>query len=124
MRFVFMLAFSSCATGVNATANADANANANAYANADAHADSGLEAHIEIDAAVDAPPPTPDPLIDDLEDGDDWIRPVAGRAGSWYPFNDGTATGMQTPTIPTPNGANGSLFCAHTSGQGFVSWGS
>src|SRR5690242_15575186 len=36
-------------------------------------------------------------LIDSLEDGDGWIDEVAGRAGPWYTYSDGTAGATQSP---------------------------
>ncbi|HWZ88479.1 MAG TPA: hypothetical protein VNW92_06500 [Polyangiaceae bacterium] len=69
-----------------------------------------------------------DLMIDDFEDGDGHILPLAGRNGSWFVANDGTAQQIPSPnaaTLPSllspPNGA--STRALHTSGYGFTGWG-
>lgn len=70
--------------------------------------------------------PSVDPnLIDDLEDGDGAIIMQAGRVGSWFTYNDGSA-GTQTPPAGStflpeliPGGRGASLEGAHTHGSGF-----
>ncbi|MEE9385413.1 MAG: hypothetical protein V3V08_18555 [Nannocystaceae bacterium] len=71
-------------------------------------------------------------LIDDLDDGDGQIAEVGGRRGAWYVYNDvadGLSPGaQQVPPaggdfLPASGGAEGSAFCAQTSGSGFGSWG-
>jgi hypothetical protein len=70
-----------------------------------------------------------DPLvIDDLEDNDALLIPVAGRDGAWFTFNDGTATGVQTPASGASfhgvAGGYNSAYAARTYGQGFQQFGS
>ncbi len=65
-------------------------------------------------------------LLDDFEDGDSSIEQVAGRAGYWGTYNDGTGT--QTPAPGSPlkpeaGGANSTGYAIHTSGSGFSDWG-
>ena len=130
MRPLALLTVTACAAGVSA-AQDDAlptppDAPAMPLSDARAPTDAVLfdaPADAAIAAADTAPP---DPLIDDLEDGDGWIRMVDGRAGAWFTYNDGTGT--QTPAataefLPAAGGPGASRFCAHTSGQGFTSWG-
>jgi hypothetical protein len=67
-------------------------------------------------------------LIDDFEDGDSQVALVAGRNGSWFVSNDGTAQQAPAPAAPTlpsllapPRGA--STRALHTTGAGFTTWG-
>lgn len=70
-------------------------------------------------------------LIEDMEDRNQAILQAAGRSGSWFSFNDGSDTSIQTPMAGTqlfpmtlldePRGA--SLRAVHTFGSGFVIWG-
>jgi len=79
------------------------------------------------DGATDGAPPYPTcaSLIDDLEDGDEWISPIAGRSGDWYVYND--TSGTQVPTLgsglPSLTGHNLDGYAAVTSGSGFDQWG-
>lgn len=71
-------------------------------------------------------------VISDFESGKGDLENVSGRAGGWYAYNDGTATGMQTPA-PSPSASAppsllpeercGSTYAMHTSGSGFATWG-
>lgn len=74
-----------------------------------------------------------EPLIDDLEVEpgqmlpDDEIPPNDDRVGFWFTYNDGSATGMQTPLPgsfqPSAGGAAKTAYAAGTSGSGFTQWG-
>ncbi len=72
--------------------------------------------------------PPSDLLIDDFEDGNSQVVLVAGRNGSWFVSNDGTAQQTPAPAEPTlpsllspPSGA--STRALHTTGSGFYIWG-
>jgi hypothetical protein len=75
--------------------------------------------------------PNPADLIDDMEDGDAAIVPgPANRNGSWFVYDDGTATGTITPgpndTItmePIVGGRCGSTKAMRVSGSGFDGYG-
>jgi len=69
-------------------------------------------------------------LIDDMEANNGLILATKGRSGAWFTYNDGTATGTQTPTaggpflpsmIQPPRGS--SNYAARTWGSGFTTWG-
>jgi hypothetical protein len=66
-------------------------------------------------------------LIDDFDDGDATLALVAGRDGSWFTYNDGSADAVQTPSggvfAPTFPGASGAGYAGATVGSGFTSWG-
>ncbi len=69
-------------------------------------------------------------LVDDMETGMGSIIATGGRMGAWYTYNDGTATGTQTPTVMTPfmqaalsPARCASHFAAETKGSGFTTWG-
>jgi hypothetical protein len=69
-------------------------------------------------------------VISDFELGTAKENVVAGRDGSWFLYNDKTATGMQMP-VKTANmplvaegpGACGSAFAFHTTATGFTGFG-
>lgn len=64
-------------------------------------------------------------VIDDMEDQNLVIAAIDGRIGNWYPYGDGTATpsfGIAAIT-PGKRGPN-STYAVHTSGSGFMIWGS
>jgi hypothetical protein len=53
---------------------------------------------------------------------------TCGRNGWWFSFNDGSTSGVQTPSpsitfTPSAGGYGASLFAAYTAGSGFTSWG-
>jgi len=78
--------------------------------------------------SVAEPVPADTGLIDDLEDGDDQILVIGGRAGFWHTFNDATPGGKQTPDPEgeltlEEGGPEGSAYCLHTTGSGFTEWG-
>ena len=78
----------------------------------------------DIDA--DVPPPTDPDLVDDLNDGNDLIRNVGGRVGTWFTFHDDTVGGVQVPPgdfAPMMPGADGAGYAARTTGHGFTEWG-
>lgn len=68
-------------------------------------------------------------LVDDMEDRNQAILQTAGRAGSWFSFND--LTGMQVPVMSssifpmsaTDPARSGSQFAVLTKGSGFTGWG-
>jgi hypothetical protein len=66
-------------------------------------------------------------LLDDLDDGDGAIHEVGGRIGSWFSYNDGTATtqvpGPNGDFIPAEGGAQDSAYYARTQGDSFTEWG-
>jgi hypothetical protein len=69
-------------------------------------------------------------VISDFELGTAKENIVAGRDGSWFLYNDKTATGVQTPakTANTPlaaeaMGACGSAFAFHTTATGYTGFG-
>jgi hypothetical protein len=69
-------------------------------------------------------------VISDFELGTAKENVVAGRDGSWFLYNDKTATGVQTPAkmASTPlaaeaPGACGSGFAFHTTAAGFTGFG-
>ena len=79
-------------------------------------------------------------VIDDMEDGDGYIREANGRTGMWQAFNDGTATGTETPAQgetftmtdmdpprsiagTSPSGATMSEHAVHIKGGGYSGWG-
>jgi hypothetical protein len=73
------------------------------------------------------PPSVSEEIIDDMEDGDEEIRPVAGRRGAWFTLNDGTVGAVQTPAgaftmSPIQSGRGSSMMAARTSGHGFKLW--
>lgn len=66
------------------------------------------------------PPVTHEHSVDDLEDGDLAILPASGRQGSWYSFDDGTATiSFQVED----GGADGSARALHVTAPEFGDWG-
>ncbi len=74
---------------------------------------------------VEEPGPN-EALLDDFEDGDSAIFDVAGRAGHWGTYNDGTGTQSPAPgsaVTPEAGGANSTAYAVHTSGSGFSEWG-
>lgn len=84
--------------------------------------------------ATPANGPANQSLIDSLEDGDGWIDEVAGRAGPWYTYNDGSAGATQSPRSGDPFVADFaatthktdygvSVGFARTTGGGFTTWG-
>lgn len=78
--------------------------------------------------AVDAGGPLPEDMIDNLDDGDDAILPIGGRAGYWYSFNDMSPGGQQTPAsgaqiVPVEGGPSNRGHHVRTTGSGFKSWG-
>lgn len=60
--------------------------------------------------------------IDDFEDGDELVLRIAGRDGSWFPFNDGTGTQTPDPALPEPTGGEQG-YALRTFGDGFGDWG-
>ena len=107
-----------------------------AASNDDPGPDPGDDDGTDVDAAPGTPDATsggddilPENMIDDLDDGDPALLKRGGRIGSWYTYNDMTATGEQTPAMgepfmPAPGGAGGSPYAANTHGTGFTVWGS
>jgi len=101
-----------------------------AISESDPEAGARPEAHDARDPQVEGdadPPVLGEEIIDDMEDGDQDIRPIAGRLGAWFTLNDGTIGASQTPaglfimnSIPSRRGT--SLYAARTTGHGFKSW--
>ncbi|APR85782.1 Hypothetical protein A7982_11131 [Minicystis rosea] len=72
----------------------------------------------------------PGDVIDNMEAGTGSILSQGGRIGSWYTYNDGTTSGMQTPLAGgmfapelIPGGHGTSTKAARTHGMGFTTWG-
>jgi endoglucanase len=63
----------------------------------------------------------PGALIDDLEDGDLKLSSVAGRQGSWFPYDDTTEDGSLVTLAVVDDAAGGRAL--HATGSGFTSWG-
>jgi hypothetical protein len=84
----------------------------------------GGETRIELDARA---PSLGEEIIDDMEDGDEEIRPIAGRRGAWFTLNDATTGAAQTPAgiftmSPIDSGRGASSYAARTTGHGFKIW--
>jgi hypothetical protein len=62
-------------------------------------------------------------MIDDVEDGNLVIMNVAGRAGNWFPFGDGTGIAVLEPVALASKRA-ASTRALHYAGSGFTKWGS
>jgi hypothetical protein len=69
-------------------------------------------------------------VVSDFELGTAKENVVAGRDGSWFLYNDKTATGVQTPVkvanmplAAEASGACGSAFAFHTTAMGFTGFG-
>ena len=63
-------------------------------------------------------------VIDTMEDQNLVLEDEEGRVGNWYPYGDGTATpSFGIAAIPGKRGPNSS-YAVHTSGAGFMEWGS
>lgn len=70
----------------------------------------------------------PGNMIDDLDDADDAILPLGGRAGYWFAYNDMTPGGQMKPApdgdfLPEACGPSGKGHCVHVTGTGFRDWG-
>ena len=101
-----------------------------AVVGSDTEAGARQEVHDAKDPQVESdarPTALGEEIIDDMEDGDQDIRPGAGRLGAWFTLNDGTSGASQAPAglfimSSIPSGRGASLFAAHTSGHGFKIW--
>jgi hypothetical protein len=105
-------------------ADADTAAPSEETGSPDAPVSSSHDARAEGAPPADAALPPCGVLIDDLDDGDGWILRCLTRGGGWYTYNDGSASGTQTPLPGRPflpqSPGHASAYAAHTAGSGFT----